>query len=161
MTTDSLKADIKANMAELDAMIETLKTTADAPSTPTADALIYLKNTMWPFLEGLVDAIADHEEAIDESQDVLEELGEAVDDLTENRGSVLMPNEAGVFALVVQLARAIADTVSRGATPTPDQITGLRMACDAAEKTLESVTINVDLDSEDDQEGDDDDDDDE
>lgn len=160
MPAADLKSDIKANVAEL----ENLKGADGEPLALTATEQLlvsHLKNTLWPFVDALVDQISEHEAALEESDDLIEELGEAIDDLTENRGSVLMPAEAGVFAVVVQLSRDLIGELKRGARPSEDKIHALGIACDAAEKTIQQITINVDLDdAEDDGEDDDTDDDD-
>lgn len=142
MATADLKADLKDNLEQLVAL-------ASSPEAElkTPDAILaHLKDTLWPFLEGLVDQVGELEEECAATAEEIEEIGEAVDELTEQRGSVLMPNEAGVFALLVQLSRALADKLEKGTQVTRDEIAGLRIACDAAEKTLHETTINIDLD---------------
>jgi hypothetical protein len=164
MPAKDLKADIKANLEGLEPIIKVLGEVkeGDAPLTPRASALLalatHLKDSLWPFLDGIADELAQHEESWQELGPDLAELEEAVDELTEERGTVLMPDEAGVFSLLVKLTRDACAKLEKGAALTSDEIGALRLACDASEKVITDNVINVDVDDDDaDDEGDDDD----
>jgi len=163
MRAADLKLDIKSNANE----IETLAKTESAPgilmlTTPGELALArHLQHTLWPCLDGLCDQLKEHEDALEEAVEVIGELEEAIDDLTEDRGSILTPDDAGPFALVVELSRAMVANLKQGKTPTADELVAIELACNAAEKKIQDVTINVDIDGDADDEEDEDDDDDE
>lgn len=155
MPAADLKTDIKSNIAELARMLEPQPEADDGKKQDVGELVAaHLQNTLWPFLDGLVDAMKESEDEIDDHEAAIEELGEAVDDLTENRGSVLMPDDAAVFALPISLTLGLLDQLEKRAVPTAEQIMGLRQACDVATKKLAEVTINVDLDDDEDEDDD-------
>lgn len=165
MPARDLKEDIKANIGELAALLERKTARNDGiaedpiPVTPTEIAL-HLKNSLWPFLDGVADHMGEYETAFTNADDAIEGLEDAVDELTEQSGTVITKDDAGVLATVILLARELAKLYEAGKTPSADQVNGLKLACAAAEKVIHENTIDVDLDGdEDDDEGDEDDDD--
>jgi len=161
MPASDLKADIKANIAELETLLVRPSTTdggmTEVEVTPR-DIALHLKNSLWPFLDGVADHMAEYEAAFENAGDAIGDLEEAVDELTEQSGTVITKDDAGVLATLVLMAREVATQLEKGTTPAPDKVAALKIACDAVEKVIQENTIDVDLD--DDEEGDDDGDDD-
>lgn len=87
MSLDSLRADMKRNALA-----------ADRLSDLTRD---YMQSTVWPFLEALVDEIA--------------EMDDAVAELVDQQEDYLQPETAGVFAAVVQSSLQLAVELKRRA----------------------------------------------
>lgn len=87
--TEQLRADLKANLKNLKTDLGSLATTQDVCK--------HLRDTLWPFLESIVDNV--------------EELDEGIIDLAENSGDMLQPDSAaglkttlaGSVGLVAQL----------------------------------------------------------
>ena len=172
MPISDLKADVKANLAELvalakshhDTVVEDQDEDQDASvpivQSPGEQAIVaHLQNTLWPFLEAIIDQLEPVEGAIEAVAEELEEVGEAIDELTEGRGTVLMPAEAGVFANMILMTRELIKKLHAGQTPSADVLTGLAQLMDVGEKIITQYTINVDTEGDDvDDEEDDDDD---
>ena len=162
MPAKDLKTDIKANLADLVALAKAKTGEGDDATpvlqTPGEIAIVaHLQNSLWPFLDGLCDELQQHEDSWKEVGPELEEMADAIDEITEERGTVLMPEEAGVFSLLVKLVRDATAKLRKGTALTSDEIGALELACDASEKVIQENVINVDVDDDGDDDGDDDD----
>lgn len=87
MSLESLRGDMKRNAVA-----------ADRLSDATRD---YMQSTVWPFLEALVDEVA--------------EIDDAVAELVDQQEDYLQPETAGVFAAVVQSSLQLAAELKKRA----------------------------------------------
>lgn len=138
MSLDELRSDLKANMAGL------MKIT---PSE-TRD---HLKETLWPFLEALVD--------------VVDEIDDAVAEMVDQQEDYLQAETASVFAALVQSSLMLSDELRKrigGDEVMTKRIDAHDQLCQQAMATLGEITmIATDEDDEDEGEGDEDEDEDE
>lgn len=92
MTLDTLKNDLKQNLADLAALKPEIAG-AD-PSLGVKDVISHLKNTLWPMLEAMVDEMS--------------EMDEVLGDMVTNSEDILQPDTAAIFSAVIAGASTIA-----------------------------------------------------
>lgn len=132
MTVESLKADLQSNLQTLTTM---------GPLTSSADIVLHLKNTLWPFVESLVTEV--------------EEQDECIENLLNGAEEIIHPETAKVFANVIVaglgIAKALEDQ-SPGNAAVKRAVDAFRGMCKVAQETLEEVTVLEDPDDEDEDE---------
>lgn len=129
MSLAELRADLARNARETQAIIE--------PATRT-----HLEQTLWPFLEALIDQI--------------EEIDDAVAELVDQQEDYLQPQTAAVFAAVIQASLELASELKARAGADPGiarKISDHDQLCQAAIGVLGEITMVVGGD-EDEDEGD-------
>jgi len=131
VSLDELRADLKRNLAEA-ARVE-------GPSRA------HLKDTMWPFMEALVD--------------IVEEMDDAIAELVDQQEDYLQTDTAAVFAALVQSSLQLAAELRKHAAG--DELLAKRIdehekLCQQAIATLGEITMiaSDDADEEDDDEAD-------
>jgi hypothetical protein len=132
MSLDELRDDLKRNMAEA----------ARLPATGAPG--LHLHETLWPFLEALVD--------------VVDEIDDAVAELVDQQEDYLQPETAAIFAAVVQSSLQLAAELRKRAGSDPaiaQLITNHEQICAQAVEVLGSVTM-MPSDEEDDEGNDED-----
>lgn len=126
MSMESLRADLKSNLAELAAM--------DPMITTTPDLLKHLKGTLWPFLESLTDETAD--------------IDECVGDMVDGADDILQPETAATFAAVlaggVTIAAALKARITREAEPQLWKVIAeYEKNCKSAEEILQEIVVDA------------------
>jgi hypothetical protein len=123
VSLDEIRADLARNMKAASAVTD--------PATRE-----HLKDTLWPFLEALVDT--------------LDEIDDAVAELVDQQEDYLQPETAAVFAAVVQsslqLLQQLAPLVPRDNSELLKQIAEHEQLCAHAVEVLGSVTMVADDD---------------
>jgi threonine dehydratase len=138
MSIESLKADLSANLQTLVAL---------DPATATAGDLVkHLKETLWPFLESVVDETA--------------EVDDCVADLISGAEDIMQPETAEVFAAVVAGAVAVAGALRKFITPETEPqlwkvVDELEKNCKSAETIMAEIVIDTGDDEDEDEEIDD------
>jgi hypothetical protein len=87
MSLDTLKEDLKLNLAELAKMTPEL--------TTPAEIVNHLKDTLWPTIEALVDELA--------------EVDDCVADMIQGAEDILQPETAAVFTAIVAASKVVAE----------------------------------------------------
>jgi hypothetical protein len=124
VSLDELRDDLKANMAGL------LKITP-------GEIRDHLKETLWPFLEALVD--------------VVDEIDDAVAELVDQQEDYLQSETAAVFAALVQSSLMIAGELRKRAAGDDrlvKQLDAHEQLCQQAMVTLGEITMVTDDDVE-------------
>lgn len=127
MSLAELRADLARNVREAQGVAE--------PATRT-----HLEQTMWPFLEALIDQI--------------EEIDDAVAELVDQQEDYLQPQTAAVFAAVVQAGLELAAELQARAGADPgiaQKITDHDQLCQAAIGVLGEITMVVGGDEDEDE----------
>jgi hypothetical protein len=127
---DELRDDLKRNVAE-------------ARTLTTIDQVIgHINNTMWPFVEVVLD--------------VVEEQDGSIRELVDHEEDYLQPETAAVFAAVVQSSLQLAAELRQraGADAMIAQlVSNHELLCEQAVMVLGQVTMVPDDDDEDDEDG--------
>lgn len=136
MSLDELRNDLKANMAAL------------VKITP-GETRDHLKETLWPFLEALVD--------------VVDEIDDAVAELVDQQEDYLQPETAGVFAAVIQSSLQLAAELKKRAGTDLNVVKAIGLheqLCEQAMTVLGEITMipsdHDEDDDDDEEEGDED-----
>ena len=157
MSIETLKDDLKANLSTL-SLIATPPPGAVATNADTllvAEQLVrHLKDTLWPFLESVVDEVA--------------EIDECVADVISGAEDILQPETAEIFAAIIAGAVACAATLKSRIDPAAEpqiykMIAELEKNCKTGESLMAEIVIDTgddEAEEDDDDEGDDEDDDD-
>ena len=119
MSLAELRADLARNVREAQGVAE--------PATRT-----HLEQTLWPFLEALIDQI--------------EEIDDAVAELVDQQEDYLQPQTAAVFAAVVQAGLELAAELKARAGADPgiaQKIADHDQLCQAAIGVLGEITMVV------------------
>lgn len=122
MSLDELRADLARNAKA-----------ASAITTP-AEVVNYLQGTLWPFLEGVIDQLADHDESIL--------------DLIEEADDILQPETAAVISAALTSGAAIAAELKRRLDlepDSPDKMKWMGLLGAFAKGFTESCTIIKDI----------------
>jgi len=132
MSIESLKADLSANVQTLIAL--------QPETTTAADIVKHLKETLWPFLESVVDESA--------------EIDDCVADLISGAEDILQPETAEVFAAVIAGAVAVSDAlkkfITREAEPQLYKVVEeLEKNCKSAETIMAEIVIDTGDDEDD------------
>ena len=116
MSLDELRADLARNIKE-------------AAGIADQTARQHLQNTLWPFLEAMLE--------------VVDEMDDAVAELVDQQDDYLQPETAGVFAAVIQSSLALtAELRKRIAEPAlVEQITQHEQLCAQAVIILGEITM--------------------
>lgn len=143
MSVETLKADLKANLAELAQMSEL--------TVSAADILKHLKGTLWPMLEAVVDETS--------------EIDDCVADMIAGAEDILQPETAEVFAAIIAGAKvaaaAVRTNIPKEQNPQLHKIMDeLEKNLVAGEEIMKEIVIDPGDDADDDDEDDEDDDDD-
>lgn len=137
MSLDEIRDDLKRNLAEA----KLLMPSGGNPTVPASIA-VHLCETLWPFLESLVDTV--------------DEIDDAVAELVDQQEDYLQPETAAVFAAVVQsslqIIARIKPMVPRDQTEFLQQLADHEQLCAQAVEVLGAVTM-IEVDG-DDEEGD-------
>ena len=134
MSIEQLRDDLKANLASVK--------TVD-PTNPIA-VMGHLKNTLWPFLESLVDELTEIDESVAELVDGVDEV------LTFESGKVFAGIIAGGLVMTQMLeAQAAADPKIRAA------INEWKSLAEQGGEILDEITLPEGYDDEDAETGDD------
>jgi uncharacterized protein YydD (DUF2326 family) len=118
MSLDDLRADLKRNMSEAKRL------------APTGAPGVHLHETLWPFLEAIVD--------------VLEEVDDAVAEMVDRTEDYLQAETAAIFAALVQSSLLLSDELRKRAAG--DELLLKRLAahdelCGQAMATLGEITM--------------------
>lgn len=140
MSLDTLKEDLKQNLATLTTMNEL---------SSVGDVVNHLKNTLWPTLESIVDELA--------------EVDDCVADMVNNAEDILQPETAEVFAAVLAASAVVAAALKPMLDPDKDAdminlVAELERNIKKANAIMQEIVID-DVDPEYDDDDDDDDDD--
>lgn len=140
MSLDTLKEDLKQNLATLTTMNEL---------SSVGDVVNHLKNTLWPTLESIVDELA--------------EVDDCVADMVNNAEDILQPETAEVFAAVLAASAVVAAALKPMLDPAKDAdminlVAELERNIKKANAIMQEIVID-DVDPEYDDDDDDDDDD--
>lgn len=130
MSLEDLRHDLVANLKESRGIAD--------PATRQ-----HLAETLWPFLEALVD--------------IVEEIDDAVGELVHQQEDYLQPNTAAVFVAVIQSSLALAGDLKARAAGDPDisrRITEHEQLCEAAAAILGDITMVPEGDEDEDEEQD-------
>lgn len=135
MSIETLKEDLKANLSTL-AVLKTL------PSDDTTNTVIlHLQDTLWPFLEAVVDELA--------------EIDECVADVISGAEDILQPETAEIFAAII--AGAVAVSAALKARVNRETEAPLAKVIDELEKNCragEAIMAEIVIDTGDDDDGD-------
>lgn len=139
MSMDSLKADLKANLAELSSM--------DPMVTTTSDLIKHLKGTLWPFIESFTD------EAYD--------IDSCVGDILEGAEDILQPETAATFAAItaggLTIAAALKARITRETEPQLWKVIAeFEKNCKTGEEILKEIVVDTGDDGDDEVDEDDD-----
>jgi len=118
MSLDELRDDLKRNMAEAARLANT-----GAPG-------LHLHQTLWPFLEALVD--------------VVDEMDDAVAELVDHQEDYLQPETAAIFAAVVQSSLQLAAELRKRSGGDPllgKLIANHEQICAQAVEVLGAITM--------------------
>lgn len=141
MALDDLKEDLVANQKDAATIL------ARNPDNPI---MKHITNTMWPWMEALLEEVGEQALALDEAID--------------ERGDMLQHETAGEFAAVILACTWLCDELDKRLTPSEvdlrTKIATVRDTVASASVTLEEITLppSVDDDEDDDEEPEDDDD---
>ncbi len=128
---EQLSADLAANLEEVALM---------GPLTSAQDVVNHLKNTLWPFMQNVVQNLA--------------EVDEIAGDMYEGAEDTLQPETAGIFSALVLGTRELCNELEK-LTTDPKIVAGIkkiRIIAQKAEETLEEITIEVDEEEDDEDE---------
>lgn len=117
MSLEELRADLERNVRE-------------ARQLEDAATRAHLEQTLWPFLEALIDQV--------------EEIDDAVGELVEQQEDYLQPQTAAVFAAVVQAGLELAQELKARAGDDPQivkKIADHDQLCQVAVEVLGQVTL--------------------
>lgn len=123
MSDSTLLADLEANLAEATKLNELAQ---------ASDLVKHLKNTLWPFLQTLVEEVT--------------QIDQVVEDIVHEADDILQPETAEVFAALIVACRAMVTEftprVDRAKEPKIFQgLQILAQLCNKAESTLDEVTV--------------------
>lgn len=130
MSLEELRADLRRNMQDANTVIDD-------------QTRGHLKNTLWPFLEAIID--------------VVEEMDDAVAELVDQQEDYLQPETAAVFAAVIQSSLGLVAELRKRAAGDANimaAITQHEQICQQALIMLGEVTMVSGDDGEDDGEED-------
>lgn len=131
MSIETLKEDLKLNLAEVAAL---------DPAVDTPTLVAHLKNTLWPTLEAIVDELA-------EVDDCVADLVSGEDILQEDTATVF----AAVLAGAATVAAALKVRITREAEPQLYKVlTELEGNIAAANEIMEDIVVGADADDEED-----------
>ena len=127
MSLDELRADLARNMGDAQRVID-----------PAARA--HLEQTLWPFLDALLDQV--------------EEIDDAVAELVDQQEDYLQPQTAAVFAAVIQASLELAAELKARAGADPGiarKISDHDQLCQAAIGVLGEITMVIPADEDEDE----------
>lgn len=133
MSLDEIREDLKRNMRDVRSVLD-------------ENTRNHLANTLWPFLEALIEEVA--------------EIDDAVAELVDQQEDYLQPGTAAVFAAVIQsslqLLGQLKPLVPNDNTELLQQITAYEQLCGQAVEVLGAVTVTAGDDDEEDEDDDED-----
>jgi len=147
MAIDELQNEIEDLSKDLNLNIRDLVGIGDV-----GDVTKHLKETLWPFLQSLVEKMG---AIVVELNDV----DEAVLELAEEEGDLLTPTTAGVFANIFLIGDKLADALKARLTPAEtelaQQIDAFKVLLVSANETLAEIIVGEPEDDDEDPNGND------
>lgn len=131
MSIETLKADLKANTDTLFAL--------DPMTTTPGDLVKHLRETLWPFLESVVEEAA--------------EIDECVADIISGAEDILQPETAEIFAAIITgaiaVAAALKGRINRETDPGLYKVVEeLERNCKAGEALMQEIVVDTGEDEE-------------
>lgn len=110
MATEQQQPGLAEAMADIQVVREQLVKGGGGDESKFEPWRAELLNNILPLIEGIASAA---QKEVDELDDVIEDMGNAVDELIENKGEILLPETAAKIAGVLECGKLITDELEK------------------------------------------------